>query len=53
MMKQPLAYVHPEAKVADNVVIEPFVTIDQDVVIGEGAKVGKESDEIDLISQNI
>ncbi len=39
-MKQPLAYVHPEAKVADNVVIEPFVSIDQDVVIGEGTKIG-------------
>jgi UDP-N-acetylglucosamine acyltransferase len=39
-MKQPLAYVHPDAKVADNVVIEPFVTIDQDVVIGEGTRIG-------------
>ena len=32
-MKQPLAYVHPEAQVADNVVIEPFVTIDKNVVM--------------------
>lgn len=39
-MKQPLAYVHPEAKVADNVVIEPFVTIDKDVIIGEGTRIG-------------
>lgn len=39
-MKQPLAYVHPEAKVADNVVIEPFVSIDKDVVIGEGTRIG-------------
>ncbi|MBN2596400.1 acyl-ACP--UDP-N-acetylglucosamine O-acyltransferase [Labilibaculum sp.] len=39
-MKQPLAYVHPEAKIADNVVIEPFVTIDKDVVIGEGSRIG-------------
>lgn len=39
-MKQPLAYVHPEAKVAENVVIEPFVTIDKDVVIGEGTRIG-------------
>lgn len=39
-MKQPLAYVHPEAKVADNVVIEPFVTIDKNVVIGEGTRLG-------------
>jgi UDP-N-acetylglucosamine acyltransferase len=39
-MKQPLAYVHPEAQIADNVVIEPFVSIDKDVVIGEGTRIG-------------
>jgi UDP-N-acetylglucosamine acyltransferase len=39
-MKQPLAYVHPDAKIAGNVVIEPFVSIDQDVVIGEGTRIG-------------
>lgn len=39
-MKQPLAYVHPEANVADNVVIEPFVSIDKDVIIGEGTRIG-------------
>jgi UDP-N-acetylglucosamine acyltransferase len=39
-MKQPLAYVHPEAKIADSVVIEPFVTIDKDVIIGEGTRIG-------------
>ncbi len=39
-MKQPLAYVHPEAKIADNVVIEPFVTIDKDVVIEKGTRIG-------------
>jgi UDP-N-acetylglucosamine acyltransferase len=39
-MKQPLAYVHPDAKIADNVVIEPFVSIDQDVIIGEGTRIG-------------
>ncbi|HET6559043.1 MAG TPA: DapH/DapD/GlmU-related protein, partial [Prolixibacteraceae bacterium] len=39
-MKQPLAYVHPEAKIADNVVIEPFATIHEDVVIGEGTTIG-------------
>ncbi len=39
-MKQPLAYVHPEAKIADNVVIEPFVSIDKDVIIGEGTWIG-------------
>jgi UDP-N-acetylglucosamine acyltransferase len=35
-MNQPLAYVHPDAKIAGNVVIEPFVTIHKDVEIGEG-----------------
>ena len=39
-MKQPLAYVHPDAKIADNVVIEPFVSIDHDVVIGKGTRIG-------------
>ncbi|MDF2518288.1 MAG: acyl-[acyl-carrier-protein]--UDP-N-acetylglucosamine O-acyltransferase, partial [Sphingobacterium sp.] len=37
---QPLAYIHPEAKIAKNVVIEPFVTIYKDVVIGEGTWIG-------------
>jgi acyl-[acyl carrier protein]--UDP-N-acetylglucosamine O-acyltransferase len=35
-MNQPLAYVHPGAKIAKNVVIEPFTTIHNNVVIGEG-----------------
>lgn len=39
-MKQPLAYVHPAAKIASNVVIDPFVTIDQNVEIGEGTRIG-------------
>ena len=39
-MKQPLAYVHPAAKIADSVVIDPFVTIDQNVEIGEGTRIG-------------
>ena len=38
-MKQPLAYVHPDAKIAPSVVIEPFVTIDKNVVIGEGTRI--------------
>jgi UDP-N-acetylglucosamine acyltransferase len=38
-MKQPLAYIHPEAKIADNVVIEPFVTIDKNVEIGAGSRI--------------
>jgi UDP-N-acetylglucosamine acyltransferase len=39
-MNQPLAYIHPQAKVADNVVIEPFVTIHKNVEIGEGTWIG-------------
>ena len=39
-MKQPLAYVHPAAKIADSVVIDPFVTIDSNVEIGEGTRIG-------------
>ncbi len=39
-MKQPLSYIHSDAKVADNVVIEPFVTIDKNVEIGEGTWIG-------------
>lgn len=39
-MKQPLAYVHPEAIIAEHVIIEPFATIYQDVTIGEGTKIG-------------
>ena len=39
-MKQPLAYIHPDAKIAPTVVIEPFVTIDKNVVIEEGTWIG-------------
>ncbi len=39
-MNQPLAYVHPQAKIANNVVIEPFVNIEKNVVIGEGTWIG-------------
>jgi UDP-N-acetylglucosamine acyltransferase len=39
-MNQPLAYVHPQAKIARNVVIEPFVTIHKNVEIGEGSWIG-------------
>lgn len=39
-MIQPLAYIHPQAKIAENVVIEPFVTIYGDVVIDEGTWIG-------------
>ncbi|WP_298420853.1 acyl-ACP--UDP-N-acetylglucosamine O-acyltransferase [uncultured Kordia sp.] len=39
-MNQPLAYVHPGAKIAKNVVVEPFTTIHNNVIIGEGTWIG-------------
>ncbi len=39
-MNQPLAYVHPQAKIAKTVVIEPFVNIEKNVEIGEGTWIG-------------
>jgi UDP-N-acetylglucosamine acyltransferase len=39
-MIQPLAYIHPQAKIANSVVIDPFTVIHKDVVIGEGTWIG-------------
>ena len=39
-MKQPLAYIDPEAVVPESVIIAPFVNIEKDVVIGEGTRIG-------------
>jgi len=39
-MIQPLAFIHPDAKIADNVVIEPFSSISKNVTIGEGSWIG-------------
>jgi len=39
-MNQPLAYVHPGAKIAKNVVIEPFTTVHNNVQIGQGTWIG-------------
>ncbi len=39
-MNQPLAYVNPGAKLAKNVVVEPFTNIENNVEIGEGTWVG-------------
>lgn len=39
-MKQPLAYIHPDAKIHPSVIIDPFVCIDKNVEIGEGTKIG-------------
>ena len=39
MNQQPLAHIHPEAQIASNVEIGPFVTIAKNVVIGEGSRI--------------
>jgi len=39
-MIQPHTYIHPNAKVAHNVKIDPFTVIHQDVEIGEGTWIG-------------
>ena len=39
-MIQPLSYIHPDAKIAQNVVIDPFTVIHHDVEIGEGTWIG-------------
>jgi len=39
-MNQPLAYIHPGAKIAKNVVVEPFTTIHNNVIIGDGTWIG-------------
>ncbi len=39
-MNQPLAYIHPGAKIARNVVVEPFTTIHDNVIIGSGTWIG-------------
>jgi len=53
MSKFPLANVHPEAKIGNNVIIEPFATVQKNTIIGddcwigpnvtimEGARIGK------------
>ena len=38
-MVSPLAYIHPEAKIGENVEIAPFVFIDKNVVIGDNNKI--------------
>ncbi|CAN5122578.1 acyl-ACP--UDP-N-acetylglucosamine O-acyltransferase [soil metagenome] len=39
-MNQPLAYIHPEAKIASNVIVEPFSYIQNNVEIEEGTWIG-------------
>jgi UDP-N-acetylglucosamine acyltransferase len=39
-MKNSLSSIHPDAKIGENVTIESFVTIEADVVIGDGTWIG-------------
>jgi UDP-N-acetylglucosamine acyltransferase len=39
-MNQPFSYIHPSAKLAESVIVEPFVSISKDVEIGEGTWIG-------------
>ena len=39
-MIQPLSFIHPSAKIAENVIIDPFSVIHKNVEIGEGTWVG-------------
>lgn len=39
-MNQPLAFIHPNAKIGNNVTIEPFTYISGDVVIGDNTWIG-------------
>lgn len=39
-MNQPLAFIHPEARIGQNVVIEPFAYIHKNVEIGDGTWIG-------------
>ena len=39
-MYQPLSFIHPQAKIAKNVVVEPFTSIEDNVTIGKGTWIG-------------
>jgi NDP-sugar pyrophosphorylase family protein len=39
-MNQPLAYIHPNARIAEDVKIEAFAWIGEDVEIGSGTWIG-------------
>jgi UDP-N-acetylglucosamine acyltransferase len=40
MSNYPLTSIHPEARIGQNVIVEPFSTIAKDVVIGDGTWIG-------------
>lgn len=48
-MNQPLAFIHPEAKLGANVVVEPFAYISKNVEIGEGTWIGPNVTILDYV----
>lgn len=46
-MNQSLSFVHPEAQIGENVVIEPFAYVAKDVVIGDGTWIGPNATILD------
>jgi len=46
-MSQPVAYVHPDAKIGADVTISPFAYISGDVVIGDGTWIGPSTTILD------
>ena len=46
-MVSKLAFIHPDAKIGNNVIIEPFAYIAGNVVIGDGTWVGPNSTIMD------
>ena len=38
-MQQTLASIHPDAQIGKDVIIGPFVTIEEDVIIGDGTRI--------------
>ena len=44
----PLAVVHPEAQIGQNVTIDPFAVIEKDVVIGDNCRIYSHAVILDL-----
>ena len=44
-MISPLAYIHPEAKIGENVEIGPFVFIDKNVIVPPHSRIGFNHEE--------
>ncbi|MDR2809858.1 MAG: acyl-ACP--UDP-N-acetylglucosamine O-acyltransferase [Tannerellaceae bacterium] len=47
MSHSPLAVIHPEARIGDNVIIDPFTVIEKDVIIGDNCRIYPHSTILD------